>query len=78
MRRIAVLAVLALAACGDSQGSVSTGPVPMQGWRQTASGKPPTRAEFAAVLAACQDRQKSGRSGSIDQCLADLGLRRAP
>jgi hypothetical protein len=44
---------------------------------QEASGKPPTRAEFAALVAACRDRAGSAESGAqIDGCLADLGLRR--
>jgi hypothetical protein len=42
-----------------------------------ATGKPPTRAEFAAVVAACQDRAKTAnQTGSLDGCLADLGMRR--
>ena len=77
MGRIALVVALAVAGCAVSQGALSTTPDDMQGWRQ-ASGKPPTKDEFAAVMAACQDRQKSGWGGSIDQCLIDLGLRRAP
>jgi hypothetical protein len=42
-----------------------------------ANGKPPTGIEFAAAGAACQDRVKTANhTGSLDGCLADLGLRR--
>jgi hypothetical protein len=80
MHSIVVLAALALVACSGSEEAASTGkpPAEVQGWRQAASGKPPTPAEFAAVMAACQDRQKTRQGASLDQCLADLGLRRAP
>lgn len=44
---------------------------------QTAAGKPPSKHEFAAVVAACEDRIKRGdRSGPFEGCLADYGLRR--
>ena len=44
---------------------------------QTATGKPPSKAEFAALVAACEDRAKhSDKAESIDNCLADFGLRR--
>jgi len=78
----AALVVLALgvglAACRGSEEPVSAGAVPsdVPGWQEVALHKPPTRAEFAALMAACLDRQKSGQAGSVDQCLADLGLRR--
>jgi hypothetical protein len=82
MHSIVVLAALALVACSGSEEAASTGepPAELQGWRQAASGKPPTPAEFAAVMAACQDRQKARQrqGASLDQCLADLGLRRVP
>ena len=48
----------------------------MTDW-QTPAGKPPTKAEFAALTAACQDKVKSTvENGPMDSCLADLGLRR--
>jgi len=48
----------------------------MRGW-QTSVGKPPSKSEFAAVVAACEDRAKSSiNSGPIESCLADYGLRR--
>ncbi len=77
MRGVAFFILLSLAA-----GAVAEGVTPanasseLRDW-QMASGRPPTKAEFAAVVAACQDRAKTDdRSGPIDGCLADLGLRR--
>jgi hypothetical protein len=50
----------------------------MQGWR-FASGKVPSRAEYAAMAAACQDGAvKRAQVAPLDACLADLGLKRAP
>ena len=47
----------------------------MTDW-QTPAGKPPTKTEFAALIAACQDKIKSTvENGLMDGCLADLGLR---
>lgn len=77
MSRLAVLLVLGLGACslfdGNQSGFVSGD---MQGWR-FASGKRPSRAEYAAVIAACQDGAVPRTHGKpLDTCLADLGLRR--
>lgn len=48
----------------------------LRGW-QTMSGKPPSKTEFAALVAACEDRAKSlEKSDPIDGCLADYGLLR--
>ena len=48
----------------------------MRDWR-TPTGKPPTKAEFAALVAACQDKEKTTTDGGpMNNCLADLGLRR--
>ena len=45
-------------------------------WR-TAAGKPPSKNEFAAVVAACEDRAKTtNESDPIEGCLADYGLHR--
>ena len=75
MPRIAVFLLLGLAACADA--SEEAGPGDMQGWRGV-SGKPPTRAEFAAMVAACQDGAvRRATAKPIDACLANLGLRRA-
>ena len=48
----------------------------MQGWRFT-SGKRPSRAEYTAVVAACENGAVARTRGKpLDLCLADLGLRR--
>ena len=45
-------------------------------WR-TADGKPPSKNEFAAVVAACEDRAKTAnKDDPIEGCLADYGLHR--
>ncbi len=77
MRGAAIFILLSLAACAAADGvTPASASSELRDW-QTAAGKPPTSAEFAAVVAACQDRAKADeRSGSIDGCLADLGLRR--
>lgn len=78
-----MLLVLALAACElfDPSPQSELGSGDMQGWR-FASGKTPSRAEYAALVAACQDgavrrAAAPGVSGALDVCLADLGLKRA-
>ena len=54
----------------------ATAPAQEQDW-QTANGQPPTRAEFAALIAACEDLVKmTVESGPMNGCLADLGLHR--
>ena len=73
-----------LAGCGpsdDSQTSGSGGDS-VAGWTFT-SGKRPSRAEYAALVASCQQgavRLAQGRSfepgKSLEACLADLGLRK--
>jgi hypothetical protein len=77
MRGVAFLILLSLAACVARDAvAPSSASSEIRGW-QEASGKPPSQAEFAAVVAACQDRARSAdRGGPIDNCLADLGLRR--
>jgi hypothetical protein len=65
--------VAAAAAYGGTPTSAST---ELQQW-QTVTGKPPSKAEFAAVVAACEDRAKhSDEAEPIDNCLADYGLHR--
>jgi hypothetical protein len=50
----------------------------MRDWR-TPAGTPPTKAEFAALVAACQDKVKAATdSGPMAGCLTDLGLHRVP
>jgi hypothetical protein len=71
------LLLLVLAACSSNDttpGESSDAPVPMQGWR-TERGAVPTQAEFAAVVASCQDQAKA--PGDLDSCLRDMGLRRS-
>jgi hypothetical protein len=77
MRGIALLILLGLAACAARDAAMpASASSEVRGW-QEATGKPPTEAEFAAVVAACQDREKSAdQTGPIDGCLGDLGLRR--
>ena len=77
MPRLAVcLMLLPLAGCGLFAGEQAAGPDRMEGWR-FASGRLPTRAEYAAVVAACQDRVARGaQQKPLDACLAELGLKR--
>jgi hypothetical protein len=83
MPRFAVLILLVLAACDVLGASDQTGlgSGEMAGWRSV-SGKAPSRAEYAAMVAACQggavQRAAAPSSlGALDACLADLGLKRA-
>ena len=77
MRGAAFFILLSLVACAAVDGvTPASASSQLRDW-QMASGKPPTKAEFAAVVAACQDRvQTADRSSPLDGCLADLGLRR--
>jgi hypothetical protein len=84
MPRFAMLLVLVLAGCDVFEMSqpAEFGSGDMQGWR-FASGKRPSRAEYAAMVAACQGgavRAAVGAGGAapLDACLADLGMKRAP
>jgi hypothetical protein len=76
-RWAAFAVLLALCACASSdevRAPQSAGN--RQAW-QLDTGKPPSPHEFAAVVAACQDREQSlQQPGSLDGCLVDLGLRR--
>jgi hypothetical protein len=76
MGRIIIVMLLGLAACAASEPAEQAGPVDVQGWR-LASGKMPSRAEYAAVVAACQERAGgSAQAKPLDACLAELGLTR--
>jgi hypothetical protein len=77
MRGIAFLILLALTGCAAQDALSSASPSSaVTGW-QEASGKPPSKAEFAALVAACRDRPATAAGdGQLDGCLADLGLRR--
>jgi hypothetical protein len=73
MRRLAPILLIVLAGCTQTETADTgdpDGPDPA-GWR-LASGKPPSKAEFAALAASCQER-----GGALDSCLAELGLKRA-
>jgi hypothetical protein len=77
MRGVVLLVLFGLVACatGDAVSPASASSE-LRDW-QTAAGKPPSKNEFAAVVAACEDRAKnSSRSAAIEGCLADYGLRR--
>jgi hypothetical protein len=79
MRGIVSIIVFGLFACaaGDSMTPASASSE-LREW-QTVAGKPPSKNEFSAVVAACEDRAKSSdKSGPIEGCLADYGLRRVP
>ena len=78
MPRLAFLLLFGLAGCAsaDSAAKDPPRPVEMQGWR-LASGREPSRAEFDAVVASCQDRTRR-KGGPLDTCLQTLGLRRSP
>lgn len=82
MPRLAMLLALGLglAACDlfEMSQPAEIGSGDMAGWR-FASGKTPSRAEYAAMVAACQDGAvRPAMVGPLDACLADLGLKRAP
>ena len=75
LKFLAVAALLALAACNPATQPTTADASPppdIAGWRM-ASGKAPTRAEFAALAATCE-----AKGGALDSCFADLGLKRAP
>jgi hypothetical protein len=76
MRGIAFLLLLGLAACAAVSDTTASAPAAERDW-QTPSGRPPSKAEFAALVAACQDKVKATvENGPMVGCLADLGLRR--
>lgn len=71
---LAFFALSGLAACqeADTEGSAVAAALPadIAEWR-LASGKAPTKAEFAALSATCE-----AKGGINDACFADLGLKR--
>ena len=77
MRGVAFLALFGLIACaGGNAVTPASASSELREW-QTAGGKPPSKNEFAAVVAACEDRVKhADQNGPIESCLADYGLRR--
>ena len=77
MKGVVFLVLFGLMACatGDAVSPASASSE-LRDW-QTAAGKPPSKNEFTAVVAACEDRAKnSSKSAAIEGCLADYGLRR--
>ena len=77
MSKLAVLLLLPLAGCSLFEHGDRAGPESMRGWR-LASGRPPTRAEYVAVVAACRDQAvRAAQAKPLATCLAELGLKRA-
>lgn len=78
MARLAVaLMLLGLAGCGLFGRAPPAGADTIADWR-LASGRAPSPAEYAAVLAACHDGAVRRAHGQpLAACLADLGLKRA-
>jgi hypothetical protein len=77
MRGVALLVLFGLAACatGDAV-TPAVASSELREW-QTATGQLPSKNEFAAVVAACEDRAKSSNNiAPIEGCLADYGLYR--
>jgi hypothetical protein len=77
MPGVACLALLALLACATG-GAVTPASASseLREW-QTATGRAPSKNEFAAVVAACKDRAKTmNKDEPIEGCLAEFGLRR--
>ena len=78
MSKLALALLVGLAGCSLFGQRQATGPDSVTGW-QLASGKAPSRAEYAAIVAACQDGAVMRAQGRpLDSCLADLGLRHSP
>ena len=77
MRGVALVVFLGLIACATGDAVTSAKAFSeLRQWR-TADGKPPSKSEFAAVVAACEDRAKTANnSDPIESCLAYYGLHR--
>ena len=74
--KLTVLLLLGLVGCSLLGAEQQAGPESVEGWR-LASGKMPSRAEYAAIVAACQDGAVPRAQGRpLEACLADLGLKR--
>jgi hypothetical protein len=77
MRGVAFVVLFGIIACatGDAVTRANASSE-LREWR-TADGKPPSKNEFAAVVAACEDKAKTeNKSDPIEGCLADYGLHR--
>ena len=77
MRGVAFVVLFGIGACATGPAvTAAKASSELREWR-TVDGKPPSKNEFAAVVAACEDRAKTAnKSGPIEGCLADYGLHR--
>jgi hypothetical protein len=77
MRGVAVGVLFGIVACATGNAvTPASASTELREWRTT-DGKPPSKTEFAAVMAACEDRAKTAnKSDAIEGCLADYGLHR--
>ena len=77
MRGVAFVVLFGLVACATGNAvTPAKASSELREWR-TADGKPPSKNEFAAVVAACEDRAKTeNKNDPIEACLADYGLHR--
>jgi len=77
MQRFSIIVLLCLiAGAAADRAKTARASSELRQW-QTATGKPPSKAEFNALVAACEDRsKKSEDSRKLDSCLADFGLHR--
>ena len=76
--KLMVFVMLGVVGCGPSDRSrvSGSGAEEMRGW-SLASGKRPSRAEYTAMVASCeQGAVRAARGRPLEACLADLGLRR--
>lgn len=77
MRGVALLVLMGLVACVTADAVTLAAASSDLHERRTANGEQLSKNEFAAVVAACEDRAKSGNeSAAIESCFADYGLSR--
>ena len=77
MRGVAFVVLFGIVACatGDAM-TPANASSELREWR-TADGRAPSKNEFAAVVAACEDKAKTThKSDAMEGCLADYGLQR--
>jgi hypothetical protein len=68
MRGVAFVVLFGIVACATGDAVTPA---------NASSELPPSKTEFAAVMAACEDRAKTANKGdAIEGCLADYGLHR--
>jgi hypothetical protein len=77
MQRFSIIVLLFLiAGAAADRATTAHASSELRQWRTT-TGQTPSKAEFNAVVAACEDRtKKSEDSRKLDSCLADFGLHR--